>query len=108
MDLLISSLSLGKAIELYKNELITAHNPRRLGRKNKKKLPSEVSKIRVKIEHTNSILKNRFMNKFWINIKGYIRKKVFCLCAVVSAQVLALYNLITKDYLYRGFLEVKV
>ena len=72
MDLLISSLSLGKAIELYKNELITAHNPRRLGRKNKKKLPSEVSKIRVKIEHTNSILKNRFMNKFWINIKGYI------------------------------------
>ena len=106
--MLISSLSLGKAIELYKNELITAHNPRRLGRKNKKKLPSEVSKIRVKIEHTNSILKNRFMNKFWINIKGYIRKKVFCLCAVVSAQVLALYNLITRGYPYMKVLEVRV
>ena len=95
-------------MELYENELITAHNPRRLGKKNKKKLPKEISKIRVKIEHTNSILKNRFMNKFWINIKGYIRKKVFCLCAVVSAQVLALYNLITRGYPYMKVLEVRV
>lgn len=48
------------------------------------------------------------MNKFWINIKGYIRKKVFCLCAVVSAQVLALYNLITRGYPYMKVLEVRV
>ena len=48
------------------------------------------------------------MNKYWTYVKGYIRKKIFCLCAVVSAQVLALYNLIDKGYPYMKVLEVRV
>jgi len=39
--------------------------------------------------------------------KGYIRKKVFRLCAVASAQVLG-YDLITKSYPYIGVLDVSI
>ncbi|WP_172632605.1 hypothetical protein [Methanotorris igneus] len=35
------------------------------------------------------------MNRFWTNVKGFKKKYVFCMLSVITAQILAIYNLKT-------------
>jgi len=78
--------------------LVTGHNPRRLGKDKKRKMDKKFAEMRERIEQLNSIIKNQIMNRFWTNIKGFKKKYIFCMLSVVTAQILAIYNLKTYGY----------
>jgi len=87
--------------------LATGHNPRRLGKDKKRRMDKKFAEMRKRIEQLNSIVKNQIMNRFWTNIKGFKKKYVFCMLAVATAQILAIYNLKTRGYPFIRIKEVR-
>ena len=74
------------------------HNPRREGKEAKKPTPKILKKVRICVEQCNSVLKLEVMREYWTRIKGYAKKAVFALTAVLALQAVAISNLIEWGY----------
>lgn len=74
------------------------HNPRREGKEAKRPTPKILKKARICVEQCNSVLKIEVMKEFWTKIKGYARKAVFALTAVLALQAVAISNFIEWGY----------
>ena len=77
---------------------IFVHNPRREGKEAKKPTPKILKKVRICVEQCNSVLKLEVMREYWTKIKGYAKKSVFALTAVLALQAVAISNLIEWGY----------
>ncbi len=89
-------------------KLITTHNPRRLGKAQKKKTPKILKLMRVIIEQCNGFVKSKVMKHAWTLLKGLNAKTVFALTAVLAVQGLALYNLVHFGYPSIRIQEVRI
>ena len=54
--------------------------------------------VRICVEQCNSVLKLEVMREYWTRIKGYAKKAVFALTAVLALQAVAISNLIEWGY----------
>src|SRR3989338_571973 len=89
---------LKKAVKEQGSKGYFVHNPRREGKEAKKPTPKILKKARICVEQCNSVLKLEVMREYWTKIKGYAKKAVFALTAVLALQAVAISNLIEWGY----------
>lgn len=97
-----------KAIREQGSKPVFIHNPRREGKKKKRKTPKILRIVRVCIEQCNGFIKSEVMKHTWTIVKGLAAKAVFALTAVLAIQALALYNLNHYGYPSIRIQEVRV
>lgn len=90
--------ALKESVRKNGSEPLFVHNPRREGKKNKRKTPKILRVVRVVIEECNGFIKSEVMQHAWTIVKGLTAKAVFALTAVLAMQALALFNLKRYNY----------
>lgn len=91
-------MELKKSVKEQGSKGYFVHNPRREGKQAKKPTPKILKKARICVEQCNSVLKLEVMKEYWTKIKGYAKKAVFSLTAVLALQAVAISNLIEWNY----------
>ncbi len=102
------SKSIKRAAKGIGSKPIFVHNPRREGKKKKRKTPKMLKKVRVIIEQCNGFIKSEVMQHAWMIVKGLAAKAVFALTAVLAIQSLALYNLRRYGYPSIRIQEIRI
>jgi len=97
-----------QAVKKNKSKPVFVHNPRRLGKEQKKKSPRILKAIRYVVEQGNSYVKNGVMKNAWTHFKGLKAKAVFALTAVLAIQALAIFNLKSWGYPSIRIQEVRI
>lgn len=107
-DSAYDSAAIKQAVRKQGSKPVFAHNPRRLGKENKKPSSRLLKGIRYVIEQGNSYVKNGIMKNAWTLFQGLKAKTVFALTAVLAIQALAIFNLLSWGYPSIRIQEVRI